>query len=69
MQNDKIIELLSDSNKVEIGGYDKDPLWKLIKFDDGTILYFKQRASDVFDGRWYPDLLSFQYYYDNNYVP
>jgi hypothetical protein len=69
LYNDKVIELMSDSNKVQLEGYNRRPEWQVYQLPDGAILYMEQRTETAFSGRWYPDLKNFEFFYDNRYAP
>jgi hypothetical protein len=45
-----------------------DPVYKAIQFADGSILFFVERAPDVYQGTWFEDFRSFAYFYKNDYA-
>lgn len=40
---------------------------KFYQFKDGSILSFAERAPNVYDGQWYPDMNSYRYHFENTY--
>ncbi len=62
--NDRIIQFM-ETQPIYIDGYPSRLDFKLYQLKDGSYIRINKRAENVYQGKWFPDLENFEYYYNN----
>jgi hypothetical protein len=62
--NDRIIAFMK-TEPAYVDGYPSKLDFKLYQLKDGSYIRVNKRAENVYQGKWFPDLENFEYYYNN----